>query len=245
MPLKRMLTVLALAWPATTVAAEPPQMLGVVAAAEPHALHCDGPVCSVTLSSFCLQKERPSPAPGTAYRAYDPAAFQAIVRDVSGVRHTVSASGLNFHVARGHTAITVTLGVQGDSERRLLPVAITVGKGALLVPDTAVGDAEARRVARDMLPVADAVFSARASDAATADRLARLIDSADGTSLDWEKARKTVGQTDPRAGGIVGYCRNVGVKSADGDVRACVARRLDDILMDINDTYWKAATPGS
>ena len=35
-----------------------PQMLGVVASAEPMPLRCEGGVCSIELSSFCLEKER-------------------------------------------------------------------------------------------------------------------------------------------------------------------------------------------
>lgn len=246
MTLKRLLLAMVFLGSGTASAGELPQMLSAIGGDQARAFQCAGTVCTAEIATFCLQKERPSPAPDTQYRAHDAGAFTLTVRDAYGVRHTVAAPRLAFKTGRGFTSVIVTATVVGLAERALTPVALTVGDGALLVPADEEDDAEPRRVAADLLPIASRVFTGHASKIGTVKRLAGALDTTrgGGAAADWEKARKAAAG-DPRAEGIVGYCRNVSSKPGDADIRGCLARRMDDILMDINETYWKAATPGS
>ena len=60
-----------------------PQILGLAATAAPLPLQCADGVCSVEVSGICLQKHRPAPDAGTAYRAVSGADITLMPRQVS------------------------------------------------------------------------------------------------------------------------------------------------------------------
>ena len=75
-----------LASASAAIAGDPPQALGLVAAAEPIPIHCKGAECSVNLSAFCLQQKRRSPAPTDLYRQAATGAVQVSTRTLDGAQ---------------------------------------------------------------------------------------------------------------------------------------------------------------
>ena len=82
-----------------------PQILGLVAAAQPIPLTCEGGVCRAEVSAVCLQQHRKSPEPGTAYL---PAQGTEIA--LTGAGKSVSVAGLvKMTSVRGFTSVSVSL----------------------------------------------------------------------------------------------------------------------------------------
>jgi hypothetical protein len=66
-----------------------PQVLGLIASAEPIPLTCEDGMCSAEISSTCLQKSRSAPVLGTAYKPAKDTQITLVVTDASGAQKTL------------------------------------------------------------------------------------------------------------------------------------------------------------
>ena len=142
--LRRSLGILAAALPLTLAplfgAQAAPQVLVLVATAQPVELNCANGQCSAEFTSLCLQEHRAQPAKGTPYAAFNTAAVQVIGERHDGSTVTLPATpDLAFAAERGHTAVKVSVPVSWLRDRDLAAVHVKMDDLVTLVP-VAVAD---------------------------------------------------------------------------------------------------------
>ena len=142
--LRRFLGILAAALPLTLAplfgAQAAPQVLVLVATAQPVELNCANGQCSAEFTSLCLQEHRAQPAKGTPYAAFDTAAVQVIGERHDGSTVMLPATpDLAFAAERGHTAVKVSVPVSWLRDRDLAAVHVKMDDLVTLVP-VAVAD---------------------------------------------------------------------------------------------------------
>lgn len=131
----------ALAFPLAGNAA--PQILGLVATATPLPLSCVEGVCSVEVSGVCLQKNRPAPVTGTAYRAVIGSELTLVVQNRDGVKQTMAVAELvEIRSLRLFNALSVSLPehvvqkLSGD----VVQASLSVGPLTTVLPVAEAGD---------------------------------------------------------------------------------------------------------
>lgn len=119
-----------------------PQILALLQTDGPVPLDCAGGRCSAEFSGFCLQRERPDPAPGTQYRA-EGGALTLVVTDASGeVRRLPSGEWLSIETKRSYTAVRITVPQSLLEEWDAVSVAVEVGERVALVPQPGAADSD-------------------------------------------------------------------------------------------------------
>lgn len=119
-----------------------PQIMGVVATAEPTPMQCDRGQCTALLSTFCLQEKRLPPDFDTAYRPVRAGQVSLLVTMADGRVVRLEAGGLlEFRTRYGYTAVEATLSLSR------LPAGMPAGSLALevdamaaLLPEDAADD---------------------------------------------------------------------------------------------------------
>lgn len=168
---------------ATALAA--PQMLGVVASAEPVPMTCEGGVCTAELSAFCLEQGRSGPRDGTAYRAVDPRLVTLLAVAADGSAQSVpAASPIRFASARGYSAVTASVPESLRAGLGAARLAIAVGPMLTLAPLAVAGDAQPltdKEIAEAAGPLrataADVLEAGNNPEMVTAQVLNRLINA--------------------------------------------------------------------
>ena len=117
-----------------------PQILGLVASAQPTELHCRDGVCSARFTSFCLQQGRDAPMLGTAYQPVDGGALQLVLTDGEGRATSVPAGDVAIRSVHNYTIVEIA--VPEDRVRALggVKAALAVAPRATLVPVEAAND---------------------------------------------------------------------------------------------------------
>lgn len=243
-----------------------PQVLGVMAYNDPVPLSCAQGQCWAELVTVCLQKNRPNPLAGTAYRFYGEGDVELILTDARGYRQTVAAQPyVRVSVARGFTAVRVELTERQMRELGGSSAAITVDEGMSLVPVPVAGDPnpiteqELAYVADFLRPEADRWLKAddgRTQSARLVNRminitprLGRMTDEDRASLLARAEDAVTMPISDDgrrRAAASYGVCKYM-VEDVGRyfSMRRCLEARNDNQIIDINTEYWRATTPGS
>ena len=118
-----------------------PQILGVVASAQPTTLTCAGGECTAQLTAFCLTEHRASPSKGTPYTAFDAQAIKITGHRADGTTLSLDVSdAVDFTSARSHLAVQVSLPQAIMKQYALTSISITVDDGLSLVPEARAGD---------------------------------------------------------------------------------------------------------
>lgn len=251
--------VLAGALAAATPAAAAPQAIALVASAEPIELRCHLGECGAEFTSFCLERNRRSPATGTPYWLYDTASLKLEGRTQDGATLALDAGELKIASARGHTAVWMSLPSSSLRERNLASVSVTVTVGATLLPEEEADDPkghgadEILRIAGPMRATGTKIVDQAGAPIATAQETARLINllprlgrttTAERDSL-WAKAAPA-----PEAAGYdkikAGFdnCHKV-TQSGSMSLRQCLGSVHDAFVSRLNIKYWKATKAGS
>lgn len=253
----------AFSWSATAVAA--PQMLGVVATLEPMPMDCKDGICKASLSSVCLQEDRPSPKNGTTYTPVDMAAFEVVLTDGDGTEHTITAAqaGLEIASARSYFAINAQLSPDLLQAFGAVRAAIRVREDATLIPEAVAGDAspitdyEIAHVSEGLRPLAERWIGNQTAKTQAAQTLNRWLNEI--ASAPDQTAAMTNVQSLAKTGGtgvftgnagnyvreVVAFCRD---HRGAGDVQSfnrCLERAHDHMMYDINTDYWEGIKPGS
>lgn len=263
------LTVLGASFPAASAHAAP-QLLGVVASAEPVPMTCEGGVCTAELSAFCLEQGRSGPQDGTAYRAIDPrpVTLVAIAADGSA-RRMPATSSLKFASARGYSAVTASVPESMREGLGAARLAIAVGPMLTLAPLPVAGDPhpltdkEIAEASGSLRAIAANLFEPdNQPEMVTAQALNRLINalpqSAGREAIDlvsreglWSQAvggAPRVDDTDPgmaQAALVFESCRR-GAHYVQGlTLRRCLEASHDALMSSLNLQYWQVVGAGS
>ena len=252
------------------VALAAPQMLGVVASAEPVPMTCDGGVCTAELSAFCLEQGRSGPRDGTLYRAVDPSPVTLLAIGADGsAERAPAAFAIRFASARGYSAVTASVPESVRERLGAVRLAISVGPMLTLMPLPVAGDLQPltdKEVAEAAGPLrataADVLESSSSPEMVTAQVLNRLINalpSAGGREAIDLVSREglwshVVGGPanidDPRAGvaqAALAFegCRR-GAHYVQGlTLRRCLEASHDALMSSLNLEYWLTVGAGS
>ena len=246
-----------------------PQILGIVASAEPVPLTCDEYGCTAQLSAFCLQRHRAVPFAGTPYvpAPGSEGAFTLVATDATGarVRHSVDEA-VTFHSARGNRAVTLHLDAAVLAASDLSRPALAVGARASLVPQTVAARLDDPQVAAEVALVAgplrvvaerevdrggSAIDAARALNRQINRRAAAGIDEVGaGGPPTWY-----AGADEPAAaegdGPGVAMARDAFARCAASPgggfvtFRQCLSAQHDMFIDPLNRAYWQAVSAGS
>lgn len=123
-----------------TAAKAAPQALAIVSTHGPIELICEDGTCSIELTTFCLQKDRPAPEDGTAYEvAFGDLSVEGVTAD--GNRVTLNPKeAFEFTALRGFSAIRVALRDDVLGTANLTAVDMHVNEDVALVPIAVEGD---------------------------------------------------------------------------------------------------------
>lgn len=243
--------------PAVFVAVEPaPQILGVMASAEPLPMTCADGTCRAELTTFCLQSNRPVAELGTPYRLGGGGITLVVtLADRSVVRVPVDGRA---SLATSHTYTSATLGVTLEPAlaERALDVGIVVAARTSLVPveragmrallaeevDRVTGH-ERGRAARVFDsggegPVAVDITNRLINRIPTRDRLPRATRDSLWRQVVGRPIDQARGPGEGRAAGIYRACRDTDAAEASDTLRACLVRRHHKLVSALNKAFW-------
>jgi len=118
-----------------------PQIMGLVATAEPAPMQCAGGKCTALLSAFCLQEKRLPPDLDSVYLPAGPGLVFLVATAADGRETKIEAFGLvEFRSRYGYTAIEARLPMESLAIQRPVSLALEVGPRVALLPVTKAGD---------------------------------------------------------------------------------------------------------
>lgn len=252
-------------WPALDASAAP-QMLGVVASAEPVSMSCTKSACTVELSSFCLQEERGIPMDGETYQALDPGKLTLVVTGADGaVRRVSAAPYVQIASARGFSAVSISVSEAAAEKLGAKALAIVVAPRLTLVPEAQPDDpqpltaGEIAQVRSSLSAVAADLFDADTPSTRQIKLMNRLINAVPGDERDepgaidnaWQRVMSgtvSTAQNDPAvaaATATYNYCRSALGITWPSAFRHCLQSIHDAELGAINADFWKIVRTGS
>jgi hypothetical protein len=86
-----------------------PQILGLIATAEPVPLICADGVCRAEFSSVCLQKDRDMPTEGTVYNLVGDKVTLIITDKDGGEKRIAAANWVDVRSAETYTAVIIAI----------------------------------------------------------------------------------------------------------------------------------------
>jgi len=246
----------------TGTAMAEPQVLALVATLGKVALTCEGGECGAEFSSFCLQRDRFSPAQDTPYVLANTGGITLV--GVTGDGREISfapGDGLKIRSRRAHVAVRISMPRQRFEALGLQSVALVVGENVALLPDSKPGVANARDET-EMTMVTGALrglgtrivdhnvdrmmaaritnrvinaLPARTSDEATREKVWR------GAIGDDRLPAAAIG----KARGVFELCKFARNRGSISSMRACLQSHHDQFIDYLNTDYWKAVNTGS
>jgi len=241
----------------TVVAA--PQVLAVMASLGAQPMDCSGSLCTTSLSSYCLQRERELPTTGQAYLPAAREQFSLIVIDKNGTEITLPAEGhLTFRSVRGYSSVNALIPKDELIKLGGVSAKIVVAQRAVLVPEPVADDpnpiseqelAFARRSLRDHgNDVVDTQADAMA--ASVVNRMAATIVPRAPVSNDsmeqlWHDVIDGLGPVHPagaegikRARDIYDWCQTRASYHSMAGIKSCLEFKHDTTIMKLNGDYW-------
>lgn len=229
-----------------------PQIMGLVATAEPAPMQCAGGQCTVLLSAFCLQEKR---LPPDFDRAYLPAGLGQVflvVTAADGRITRIDASGLvEFRSRYGFTAIEVRLPKESPAGGRPASLAVEVGPHAALLPMAQAGDPDP--LTKDEIATATgpwriaagAVMEGDSKGAASARIAMRLINElpATGDIRPGEREalwRRVAGNAPAFARQTFDACARSVDQSVGYPLRKCLEERHEKMQVDNTREFWRS-----
>jgi hypothetical protein len=242
-----------------------PQILGLTAFNEAIPLTCADGACTVELTTFCLQRRRDDPEPGTAYTVHDPESVRLILTAADGTRSEVAATGLvSIVTKRGFTAAEARVDASALTRLGAVAAAITVSDGATLIPVPVAGDPDpisAQELAyatgplrltaghwlegRDAKPSAIRLINRVLNATPPRGRMANnerhgIWDRVNGT-----ESRDAADAGVVRAMDILEACQFRVDVGRYFNLRNCLEVKQDSLMLDMNTRYWSRVDLGS
>ena len=241
-------------------AAAAPQILAVIASAEPVTLQCEGGECGAEFTVYCIEQRRPSPEPGTPYYIHDPSTLT-----LDGLRRdgtTVVLAGaelLSITTERGHTAIRMSLPESVIERFDLVSVSVSVGARASLIPEPVAGDSRPH----SEIDIFLATGPLRSAAAAVVDDGAERVDAARLTArminalprrghAGRDQRERLWSSLAPPAGAPGRALAQAGFERCSAatfggmmTLRQCLGSQHDTFIGELNSKYWRAIEIGS
>jgi len=228
-----------------------PQVLGLVATAEPVSMQCDSGRCTALLSAFCLLKERLPPDFGTVYRPAEGARITLVVTAGNGETHRLDAAGLvEFRSDYGYTAIRAGLPLSAIAAGDAVSVALEIGPRVSMLPRPVAGDAapltstEIALATGPLRLAAESVLEGGGDTARTARATAALInalpESGDVPPAGREAVWSRVAAADAPAAARHTFeaCSRTVDQSVGYPLRKCLEERHERLQVENTRTYW-------
>ena len=266
--MRRLFASLLIALPMTlallTAANAAPQILAVVASAQPTTLYCDDGQCSAQLTAICLTERRASPSRGTPYLAYNPQVIKITGYRPDGAEISLDVvDALRFSSARGHLAVKVSLPQAVLRQYELASVSITIEDGLSLLPEPRAGDPNPLTPA----DIALATGPLRAAATQVVDRAGAPVRAAQLTTLLinalpargrateadratlWDRTIAALGPLESTdalalASQAQAQCQKT-TRVGFTSLRQCLAKVHDGFMGKLNKKYWEAVKTGS
>ena len=243
-----------------------PQILGVVASAEPLPMTCEDGTCAVELSAFCIERDRSTPQDGTPYQALEAGKLTLVVTAADGSERRVAAEPyVRIASARGYTAVAVGLPEPVARAIGGVKLALVVGPQLTLAPVAAaddgqpLSDEEIAKARTTLSAIAADVVERGTSEAIAARVLNRIInlvprkqmlDGATAGTL-WLQATGRplrIEDLEPGFGEAAlyfEYCRTSAESLGALTLRGCLALSHDALMSGVNSEYWRIVGAGS
>lgn len=161
--------------------AAPPQILALVATAEPTPLTCDGDTCSAEFSAFCMEKFRGTPERGTAYLPGGSTKLALLATDAAGNTRAIDGTAfVSIESERLFASVRISLPQSVLDGLNATNIALQVPGGASLVPvDTAddehpITEGEIVTYTDTLRAKADELFDAASISAVVANATLRM-----------------------------------------------------------------------
>ena len=244
----------------TAQAAAAPQILALIASAEPVNLQCGDGACGAEFTAYCIEQRRASPEFGTAYYVHDPSTLtlDGVRRDGTTVR-LAGAELLTITAERGHAAVRVSLSAAVLEQFDLASVRVRVGEGVSLIPRPAPDDARPHTeidiflATGPLRTAAAAVVDNGGAQVEAARMTARLINALprhgratqaerEQSWLKFAPRTETLGYALARDGfERCSTTTGAGMTS----LRQCLGSLHDSLIGKLNTKYWRAIEIGS
>jgi len=238
-----------------------PQVLAVMASLGSQQMSCGSSICTTSLSSYCLQRERDVPTTGQAYLPAAKDQFALVVIDKNGTETSLPASDhMTFRSSRGYSAVNVVISKKTLAKLGGVSAKIIVSDGAALIPEPKEGDpnpiseqeiAYATGSLRDHgNEIVDALPDAEA--AGVINRMAATIipkAPANAESLEqlWHDVIQGLGQSHPansegirKARETYDWCQGRTSYHSMGGIKSCLEYKHDSTIMRLNTDYWES-----
>jgi hypothetical protein len=249
-------------WASSVKAA--PQALALVSTHGPIELICDNGECSIELTTFCLQKDRPAPEDGTAYEvAFGELRLEGITAD--GNRVTLDPKqAFEFTTQRSFTAMRISLSDDVEGAENFTAIDMFVPENVALVPMAVAGDPtpltemEVAMIGQSLRPFGNQIMDRDPDSMGAARILNRTLNRLprDGwadpaaSQKAWEDA---VGSPDGQAASPEGLYR--AKRSFDlcewgnggnswSSMRRCMELEHDQLIREKNSEFWKGMDVG-
>lgn len=258
------MTVVAGALAAPSIATAAPQALALVATESGTALTCAGGKCSAEFSTFCLQQDRMSPTRGTPYRLTADSTITVVGTTHDGKTIVLNpASDLKFQSLRTHVAVQVAVVEDTVRQHGLKAVTIAIGENATLAPLAVPGDenpqdeAGLAAAAGPLRAVGNRIVDSNKNRMAAARLTSRLINDLDANALPrtdvaqslWQRAVGETSQASATATGMargaLNLCQFAVEQRSIGEIKGCLQQHHDKFVDYLNGNYWKAVGAGT
>lgn len=238
-----------------------PQILAVMASLGPQQMDCSGSICTTSLSSYCLQKDRTVPSTGQAYLPASDKQFDLVVVARDGAEKTVSASGnVTFRSVRGYSSVNAVIAKDALAKLGGVSAKIVVAARAALIPEAVAGDPnpiseqEKLFAAKSLREHGEDVVDRQpdAQAASVVNRLAativpRTIANPENLEQLWRDVIDGIGPAQPvngegirRARDIYDWCQGRSSYHSMGGIKSCLEFKHDSTIMKLNTDYWES-----
>ena len=253
--------VAAVALPFSATAA--PQILALLSTNGATPLVCGDGVCSGQFSGFCLQRERPNPSPGAAYRV-EAGELTLVVTGADGAETRLPAADYaSITTERSYTSVRVSVPESLRRQWGAVSIALEIGEMVTLSPSASRGDPDPQAEA----DIALAVGPQRALGEKIIDRAGAEADAVRVTNMLinalpphgrtsesvrtglWDRVAAPRRAAFPRAGmnsarAVYESCLARVKQGRFFNLRQCLEVGHDSIMLDLNLKYWEAGPEG-
>lgn len=242
-----------------------PQILGLVAAAEPVPLTCKDGTCTAELTTVCLQEYRDAPMPGTNYRASDKTKLTLIVSAGSGANATLEITDqVSFKALRNISSVAISVPEAAVRKAGQGVAAIQVGAMSAVIPAPVPGDKkpqtayEIETYTGPFRAIAGQVFDRNATAVASLGLLNQVINRMPDAAADpedtaafegvWrrvvdEKRDQISRDALQRANKAADFCRAEIAHGMLPSMKSCIADQHDAQASETTKKVWKALKP--
>ena len=212
-------------------------------------MSCGSSICTTSLSSYCLQRERDVPTTGQAYLPAAKDQFALVVIDKNGTETSLPASDhMTFRSSRGYSAVNVVISKKTLAKLGGVSAKIIVSDGAALIPEPKEGDpnpiSEQGNEIVDALPDAEA---AGVINRMTATIIPKAPANAETLEQLWHDVIQGLGPSHPansegirKAREIYDWCQGRTSYHSMGGIKSCLEYKHDSTIMRLNTDYWES-----